>query len=99
MDVEALKELIEMRFDNVDRRLDGLTDQVAQTNGRVRNHEAQIPAINERLLAAERDIKHAREPKADDDGENRRLTKWDALLVLGSIAATVTVIKLIGLIK
>ena len=99
MDADSLKELIEQRFDGLDLRIDGLTEQVKETNGRVRAHESKIANHEPRLLAAERDIKRLHSPKSEPNaGENRRLTKWDALLVLGAIAATVGVLRFLGLL-
>lgn len=100
MDVDSLKELIEQRFDGLDLRIDSLTEQVKETNGRVRSHESKLSDHTPRLAAAERDIKRLHAPKSEpNDGENRRLTKWDALLVLGAIAATVGVMSFLGLLK
>lgn len=101
MDVDALKELILQRFDGLDARIDGLTDQVKETNGRVRAHESTLSNYSPRLLAAERDIKrlHPAGRAEPDTGENRRLTKWDALLVLGAIVATVATLRLLGMLQ
>lgn len=56
-DVEQLRELINVRFDAVDQRLDGLTEQVRTTNGRLRSAEGHIADHRPRLLAVEREIK------------------------------------------
>ena len=101
MDTCDLKELIEQRFDNLDLRIDGLTEQVKETNGRVRSHESTLSNHAPRLSAAERDIKrmHTPEKAESNAGENRRLTKWDALLVLGAITSTIAVLRLLGMLQ
>jgi hypothetical protein len=99
--ITGLEKRVDERFDDVAERVDGLTVQVRETNGRVREHERVLPGHGARILAAERDVKRladARQVKSDA-GENRKLTKWDALLVMGAVGVTVATLKLIGLLK
>ena len=51
MDAEivGLKELISVRFDGTDERLDSLTMQVMKTNGRLQEAERHIAVLQDRL--------------------------------------------------
>lgn len=54
--IAALKELITQRFDGIDARLVDLTEQVKETNGRVRMEEAATADFRPRVSALEREM-------------------------------------------
>lgn len=101
MEIAALREVIETRFDgvdsrfdNVDRRLDDLTVQVRETNGRLRQAEAVIPVHAARLEAAERDLKRLHDGRRGhatgaEQGDRRRITMRDVTVFLAGGAALI----------
>ena len=51
-EISGLKELIALRFDGTDERLEQLTAQVRLTNGRVKQAEQDIAVLKDRLYLA-----------------------------------------------
>lgn len=102
---EALKELITQRFNATDARLDGLTVQVKETNGRLRGAETNIANMQPRLGALEREMGEVRESiqadRRDDrdaagSGEERPLRFWHVGAGIGIVIATIAVLKFFG---
>ena len=92
---ESLERSNGQRFDAIDGRLDGLTDQVKRTNGQVQSHAQYIAGVKPVVEALQND----RKPYTTLGGENRQITKWDVLLVLGTIVATFSTLKMLGVLR
>lgn len=106
MDVDALKELINLRFDavgarfdGVDDRLDSLAEQVKVTNGRVRTNEQRLADHAPRIVATERDLGRLRRgyeqagAKVPTDPTN--LTKRDGVMILAGGSGLIFAFKFI----
>lgn len=100
--MEMIVELLNRRFDNIDVRLDDLTEQVRQTNGRVRNGEQALASLQPRVTGLDRemrdvksDVKTLKQIK-EEGGENRRIRAWDVWVVTGTIIALLGFLKMIG---
>ena len=91
--MERIERLLTMRFDALDSRVDDLTVQVRETNGRLRAAEGAIADAKPRMVTLEREMGELRK------GENRRISIWDVWIVLGSIASTVGVMKFFGALR
>jgi predicted nucleic acid-binding Zn-ribbon protein len=92
-EIAGLKELITQRFDSVDERIDALTSQVRETNGRLRMAESAIADFRPRVRTLEREVGEVR---ADSSGENRAIKAWHVFYGLACIAMTVAVLKFFG---
>ena len=54
--IVALKELMLQRFDSIDSRLDALTSEVKETNGRLRTEETLMADVRPRVVTLEREM-------------------------------------------
>ena len=95
MDVEIalLRELITQRFDGLDHRVDALTEQVRETNGRVRDAEWAIADFTPRVKTLEREMGDVRDQTS---GENRAIKAWHIYYGVACIGLTVAVLKFLG---
>jgi hypothetical protein len=96
-DVEQLRQLIgqrldqsdataALRFSEVNRWLEGLTEQVKETNGRVRHHEAVLAGLQPEVKNLGREmgeVKKSRRTLMDD-------LKANAMLIVSVIVATIS---------
>ena len=92
-EIAILKELITQRFDDLDRRVDALTAQVRETNGRLRLAESAIANFQPRVGALEREMGEVREQSM---GENRQIKAWHIYYGVACIGLTVAVLKFLG---
>lgn len=90
---EIARRLTELRddmregFSGVNARIDGLTDQVRVTNGRVGALETETGRHDENLKGLNREIyRHGRQPVGV-------VTKRDVLLVLGTVGVLAAIVK------
>ncbi len=108
---QALERLITQRFDGMDARVDRLTIQVTETNGRLRGAERDIANIQPRLGTVEREMGEVRERVDDirdavrddphraggqDFGENRIIRWYHAAIFAAGFGLALAVLKLIG---
>ena len=89
----GLKELMTQRFDSVDQRLDALTAQVRETNGRVRIEETATADFRPRLRTLETEVIALRVP---EHGDRRGIRVWDVSLVLTALALGWALLKALG---
>jgi len=90
----------------LEKRIDALTDQLRELNGKVYHHALALSKGGERMDGLRDDIaridrriyERRKEDKQDpaDTGEKRRLTMWDVYVFLSAVAASVAVLKLFG---
>jgi len=92
-EIAGLKELLTQRFDGTDERLDALTAQVKETNGRVRTEEAATADFRPRIRTLEREMAELRKPEA---GDRRGIRVWDVSVFVATVGLTITVLKLLG---
>lgn len=100
--LSAHEKRVDERFDDVAKRIDGLTVQVTETNGRVRSHESTLANHTPRLLAAERDvkdIKHEARNNTKPRGDDRGITQRDVTLVLSTLGIAWAAVKVVGWIS
>lgn len=100
--MEMIVELINRRFDGVDVRLDDLTEQVRETNGRVRKGESELAGLHPRVETLRHEMRDAKasieslkRPK-EETGENRRIRAWDVGLVVTGVGVALAFLKLLG---
>lgn len=93
MPESVIVELLNRRFDSIDVRLDDLTEQVRETNGRLRTAEGHIANFHPRVRTLEREMSEVRKSPT---GENRRIRVWDVGMVALGISAAMAFLKLIG---
>lgn len=109
---QALERLITQRFDGMDARVDRLTIQVTETNGRLRGAERDIANIQPRLGTVEREMGEVRERVDDirdavredphrssasqDAGDNRIVRWYHAAIFTAGFGLALAVLKLIG---
>lgn len=96
MNEVSLKELLTQRFDALDARVDALTDQVRETNGKLRMAEAAIADFRPRVSTLEREMGSVR---LEATGENRAIKAWHVLYGLACIGGTVGVLRFFGLLQ
>lgn len=96
--IAGLKELLTQRFDGTDERLDALTAQVRETNGRLRSAETTIADMRPRLVTVEREIGDVRKSRraAPESGEHRRIRVWDVGMVALGVSVAIAFFRLIG---
>ncbi|MCR4375670.1 MAG: hypothetical protein NUW22_12555 [Acidobacteria bacterium] len=103
-EIAALRELLIQRFNQSDelhslrseevtRRLDDLTVQVRETNGRVRQHEATLNGHAPRLAAVERDVSDV---KSEVKAGRRTLFSDLKTIVLVAIALVTSTVAVLG---
>ncbi len=92
-EIASLKELITQRFDGLDRRVDALTVQVRETNGRLRIAESAISDFRPRVNTLEREMGEVRDQAI---GENRAIKAWHIYYGVACIGLTVAVLKFFG---
>jgi len=97
--MDGLKELILQRFDGVDARLDALTAQVKETNGRLRQAETSIADFRPRVGALEREMGEVRDvADSHGAGENRGLRVWDVTVFVAGAGVLAAALKLLRLL-
>jgi hypothetical protein len=100
--MEVIVDLINRRFDAVDVRLDGLTEQVRETNGRVRKSENDISGLQPRVQTLGHEMRDAKvnisalQLRKEETGENRRIRAWDVGLVVTGVGVALAFLKLLG---
>ena len=99
------------RFDAIDNRLDELTEQVRETNGKVRNHDVHIAGCRPIMAILQEQMRDYKtlypsimqeqsNPGAHSQiGEGRTITKWDVGLVLGTSGILFAILKAMGMLK
>ena len=92
-ELELLRQLITQRFDALDRRVDALTVQVRETNGRLRIAEGAISDFRPRVGTLEREMGDVRDQAI---GENRQIKAWHIYYGVACIGLTVAVLKFFG---
>lgn len=76
VEIAGLKELMLQRFDGTDERLDFLTQQVMQTNGRLRTAEGSIADSRPRIQTLERDMRDVRRVVQEFGEEVKTGLQW-----------------------
>ena len=83
---DRLTELIEVGFQRTHARQD-------VTNGRLLKAESELTRHDERIKTLFR-----RQAKPEDEGDDRRITQREVLIALGTIVATVAVLKFLPML-
>jgi predicted nucleic acid-binding Zn-ribbon protein len=100
--MEMIVELLNRRFDAVDVRLDDLTDQVRETNGRVRKGEHELAGLHPRVETLRHEMRDAKvgieslKRVKEETGDNRRIRVWDVALVALGVSVALGLLKLLG---
>lgn len=66
-----------------------------KTNGRLLDAEKLIERHDERIRTIFRRIRGTSSAAHEDDGDDRRITQRDVLIVIGTAAIVVTILKLL----
>lgn len=90
----------------LESRLDAVNAHLKELNGKVATHQAahavagaRMDGFKDDIARIDRRIYQRRESDKEDTGENRKLTMFHFYIALGSIVATVLVLKFFGLLK
>ena len=98
----AHEKRVDERFDDVAERVDGLTTQVKETNGRLRKAESTLADHGPRLDTARRDLDDLRRDAREDapqQGDSRGITQRDVTLVLSTLGIAWAAVKVVGWIS
>lgn len=107
-ELQALRDLITQRFDHADdlrrqhsaeiaRRLDDLTLQVRETNGRVRAHDAALARMDPEIDMLKREVKELLDrPEEDGESAYRERTRWIVWAAGGGAGVVMGLLKLLG---
>lgn len=90
----------------IERRLDAVNEHLRELNGKVATHQAahaaagvRMDGFKEDIARLDRRVYDRRKADKEDAGENRKLTMFHFYIALGSISATVLLLKFLGLLK
>ena len=91
-EIESLKELMVVKFDNLFREVLETQRLQRETNGRLRTVEGDIANVKPRVSTLEREMGEVRET----GGENRSIKAWHIYYGIACVALTVAVLKFFG---
>ena len=95
--IEGLSKLVAHGFESLNVRVDGLTEQVRQTNGRVGGLEVRAATGEQKTVNLEREVFSRRRvvasPEVSNNGDSTPITRRDLQVAVFAIAALFAAIR------